>query len=66
MSNKKKSGWGLGDIPISLLLLIFGAGYWWFIHLGNFNKLWSQALAMLPSNLLPTQIRNRSQISYRF
>jgi uncharacterized lipoprotein YddW (UPF0748 family) len=56
MSNKKKSGWGLGDIPISLLLLCLGTGYWWFIHLGNFNKLLSQALAMLPRNLLPTQI----------
>jgi uncharacterized lipoprotein YddW (UPF0748 family) len=56
MSNKKKSGWGLGDIPISLLLLMFGGGYWWFIHLGNLNKLWSQGLAMLPRNLIPTLI----------
>jgi uncharacterized lipoprotein YddW (UPF0748 family) len=48
MSKKTKPlGW-LGDIPISVWLLILGAGYWWLIHLGNGGRLWSQAQAMLP------------------
>jgi uncharacterized lipoprotein YddW (UPF0748 family) len=47
MSKKKPLGF-LGDIPISVWLLILGAGYWWLIHLGNGGRLWSQAQAMLP------------------
>jgi uncharacterized lipoprotein YddW (UPF0748 family) len=47
MSKKKPLGF-LGDIPISVWLLILGAGYWWLIHLGNGSRLWSQAQAMLP------------------
>jgi uncharacterized lipoprotein YddW (UPF0748 family) len=37
MSSKKESGFGCGSIPISVILAILGGGYWWFIHLGNFN-----------------------------
>jgi uncharacterized lipoprotein YddW (UPF0748 family) len=48
MSKKKPLGL-LGDIPISVWLLILGAGYWWLIHLGNGGRLWSQAQAMLPT-----------------
>jgi uncharacterized lipoprotein YddW (UPF0748 family) len=48
MSKQKKPlGW-FGDIPISVWLLIAGAGYWWFIHMGNGGRLWLQAQAMLP------------------
>jgi uncharacterized lipoprotein YddW (UPF0748 family) len=46
---KKKKGWGLGDLPISLVLLLAGLGYWWLIYLGNFNKLWTQVQAFMPS-----------------
>jgi uncharacterized lipoprotein YddW (UPF0748 family) len=61
MSKQKKPFGLLGDIPISVWLLILGAGYWWFIYLGNGGRLWSQAQAMLPiaqsapaENTLPT------------
>lgn len=37
VSPKQESGCGCGSIPISLILAILGGGYWWFIHLGNFN-----------------------------
>jgi uncharacterized lipoprotein YddW (UPF0748 family) len=47
MSNKKK-GWGLGNIPISLWLVLIGLGYWWLIYLGNFNTLWTQVRAFVP------------------
>jgi uncharacterized lipoprotein YddW (UPF0748 family) len=47
MSKKKPFGF-LGDMPISVWLLMLGAGYWWLIHLGNGGRLWSQAQAMLP------------------
>ena len=47
--SKKQKGWGLGDIPISLLLLLAGLGYWWLIYLGNFNKFWIQVQALMPS-----------------
>ncbi|NJM48893.1 MAG: hypothetical protein HC860_24255, partial [Alkalinema sp. RU_4_3] len=55
MSKPKKSGWSLGDIPLSFLLLIAGAGYWWLIHLGNFNRLWTQAQTYLPQTSLTPQ-----------
>lgn len=40
MSNKKKpkkepGGCGCANIPISLVLLILGGGYWWFNHQGG-------------------------------
>ncbi|GJD23838.1 hypothetical protein RIVM261_087940 [Rivularia sp. IAM M-261] len=37
MSRKKESGCGWGSIPISVIIAALGGGYWWFIHLGNFN-----------------------------
>ncbi|MBW4602813.1 MAG: family 10 glycosylhydrolase [Calothrix sp. FI2-JRJ7] len=37
MSRKKESGCGCGSIPISVIIAALGGGYWWFIHLGNFN-----------------------------
>ena len=39
MSPKKASGSGCGcsSVPISLIILILGGGYWWFIHLGHFD-----------------------------
>ncbi len=48
MSKKKPFGL-LGDIPISVWLLVLGVGYWWLIYLGNGGRLWSQAQAMLPN-----------------
>jgi uncharacterized lipoprotein YddW (UPF0748 family) len=48
MSKQKKPFGLLGDIPISVWLLIAGVGYWWLIYLGNGSRLWSQAQAMLP------------------
>ncbi|NJM46258.1 MAG: family 10 glycosylhydrolase [Alkalinema sp. RU_4_3] len=52
MSKKSKLGC-LGNIPISVLLLIAGAGYWWLIHLGNFSRFWEQAQAILPFKSTP-------------
>ncbi len=37
MSPKKASGCGCSSVPISLIILILGGGYWWFIHLGHLN-----------------------------
>jgi hypothetical protein len=51
MSKKKKSG-GLGEIPISLVLLLAGLGYWWLIYLGNLNTLWSQVHAQVQTVML--------------
>jgi uncharacterized lipoprotein YddW (UPF0748 family) len=48
MSKPQKSGGGLGDIPISVYLLLLGAGYWWFIHQGNAARYWAQVQAILP------------------
>lgn len=42
MSRKKEQqngGCGCANIPISLILLILGGAYWWFVHLGNFNAI---------------------------
>jgi uncharacterized lipoprotein YddW (UPF0748 family) len=62
MSKKKPLGC-LGDIPISVLLLIAGAGYWWLIHLGNGGRLWSQAQAMLPiPQVVPENSPNETPI----
>ncbi len=37
MSPKKANGCGCSSVPISLILAILGAGYWWFIHLDHLN-----------------------------
>ena len=37
MSAKKASGCGCSSVPISLIIVILGGGYWWFIHLGHLN-----------------------------
>ncbi len=37
MSPKKASGCGCSSVPISLIIVILGGGYWWFIHLGHLN-----------------------------
>lgn len=47
MSPKKASGCGCANIPISLIIVILGGGYWWFIHLGNINTI----IKLLPSNI---------------
>jgi hypothetical protein len=47
MSPKKASGCGCANIPISLILIISGGSYWWFIHLGNINTV----IKLLPSNI---------------
>ncbi|MCU0536792.1 MAG: family 10 glycosylhydrolase [Hydrococcus sp. Prado102] len=39
MSRKKENGCGCAQIPISLILLILGGGYWWFIHLNHFSDI---------------------------
>jgi uncharacterized lipoprotein YddW (UPF0748 family) len=35
MSPEKQNGCGCSRIPISLVLVILGGSYWWFIHQGN-------------------------------
>ncbi len=63
MSKKKPLGF-LGEIPISVWLLILGAGYWWLIHLGNGGRLWSQAQAMLPiAQSVPANSPNETSIA---
>jgi uncharacterized lipoprotein YddW (UPF0748 family) len=37
MSRKKENGCGCSSIPISLIIVILGVGYWWFIHLDHLN-----------------------------
>jgi uncharacterized lipoprotein YddW (UPF0748 family) len=39
MSPKKASGCGCSSVPISLIIVILGGGYWWFIHLGNLKNI---------------------------
>ncbi|MDJ0576201.1 MAG: family 10 glycosylhydrolase [Xenococcaceae cyanobacterium MO_234.B1] len=48
MSNKKKepSGCGCANIPISVILLILGGGYWWFTNQGHLY-----ISKLLPDNL---------------
>jgi len=45
--NKKPSGCGCANIPISVILLVLGGGYWWLNHQGGFAAI-SQ---LLPENL---------------
>lgn len=42
-SNQKSSGCGCGNVPIGLILLLLGGGYWWLIPQGNFNRWVSEA-----------------------
>ncbi|NEQ84084.1 MAG: family 10 glycosylhydrolase [Moorea sp. SIO2I5] len=48
MSNNKNenSGCGCANIPISLILLVLGGGYWWLNHQGGFAM-----ISKLPQNL---------------
>ena len=46
MSPKKANGCGCSSVPISLILVILGGGYWWFIHLGHLNNI----SKLLPNN----------------
>jgi uncharacterized lipoprotein YddW (UPF0748 family) len=41
MPTKKEKGCGCGcaSIPFSVIILVLGGAYWWFIHLGNLNKI---------------------------
>ncbi|MCV3213346.1 family 10 glycosylhydrolase [Plectonema radiosum NIES-515] len=39
MSPKKASGCGCSSVPISLIIVILGGGYWWLIHLGNLKNI---------------------------
>jgi uncharacterized lipoprotein YddW (UPF0748 family) len=52
MTPKKNSGCGCGHIPLSLILLVFGGGYWWLIYLGNIQ----QITKLIPSLPLPPTI----------
>jgi uncharacterized lipoprotein YddW (UPF0748 family) len=48
MANPKKTGGGCANIPMSLILLILGGGYWWLFPQGNGGKLLAQVQAFLP------------------
>lgn len=39
MTTEKNQGCGCSRIPLSLVIVIFGGGYWWLIHQGNFSKI---------------------------
>jgi hypothetical protein len=51
MSKPQKSGGGLGDVSISVYLLLLGMGYWWLIHQGNAARYWAQVQAILPISI---------------
>ena len=34
---KKSKGWGCANIPLSLIIVILGGGYWWFTHKVNID-----------------------------
>ncbi|WP_017744694.1 hypothetical protein [Scytonema hofmannii] len=44
--NKKPSGCGCSNIPISIIIAILGGGYWWFIQPGNLD-----ISRLLPKNI---------------
>lgn len=50
-SKKENSGCGCASIPISLIVVLLGAGYWGFTHLDNLNLDISK---LLPNNEQPT------------
>ena len=39
MTTEKNKGGGCSRIPLSLIVMILGGGYWWLIHQGNFSKI---------------------------
>ncbi len=39
MTTNKPPGCGCSRIPLSLVLVIAGGGYWWLIHQGNINQI---------------------------
>jgi uncharacterized lipoprotein YddW (UPF0748 family) len=39
MTTEKNQGGGCSRIPLSLIVMILGGGYWWLIHQGNFSKI---------------------------
>jgi hypothetical protein len=45
-STQKSSGCGCGIIPLWLILLVFGGGYWWLVPQGNFNRLVGEGQAV--------------------
>jgi Glycosyl hydrolase-like 10 len=45
-STQKASGCGCGIVPLWLILLILGGGYWWLIPQGNFNRWVGQGQAV--------------------
>jgi hypothetical protein len=54
MGTKQNSGCGCLRIPLSVILMVLGGSYWWFIYLGNFNKI----AKLLPPMQLPPPIAN--------
>ncbi|MDF5731231.1 MAG: family 10 glycosylhydrolase [Rhizonema sp. PD38] len=58
MSPKKANGCGCSSVPISLILAILGAGYWWFIHLDHLN-----ISKLLPNNQDSTHSQTPSVLS---
>jgi uncharacterized lipoprotein YddW (UPF0748 family) len=52
MTPNKNSGCGCGRIPLSLIILLLGGGYWWLIYLGNIDRL----VKLFPSVTLPAAI----------
>jgi Glycosyl hydrolase-like 10 len=54
MATNKNSGCGCTRIPLSLILVILGGGYWWLIHQGNIK----QISKLIPNFQLPASIAN--------
>jgi hypothetical protein len=52
MTTNKNQGCGCSRIPLSLVIVIFGGGYWWLIHQGNFSKI-SKFFPNLPLANIP-------------
>ncbi|MBO3461466.1 family 10 glycosylhydrolase [Aetokthonos hydrillicola Thurmond2011] len=48
---KKSTGWGCANIPISVIILILGGGYWWFTHKVNIDT--SQLFSKIPKIATP-------------
>ncbi|MBH8561443.1 family 10 glycosylhydrolase, partial [Nostoc sp. CENA67] len=57
---KKPNGCGCSNIPLSLIILIFGGGYWWFSQKGNLDI--SKFLVNIQQITIP--ILNSSPIAY--
>lgn len=52
MTSNKKQGCGCSRIPISLILVLCGGGYWWLVPQGNFAKI-AKFLPPLPFGKSP-------------